>query len=184
MMRVMAAWIIASPVSDRRSSSRARRRACPSQARVRSTCADRGPTGGAAKLGCEAGGWAARATLGEPPWRTTPRSTCLPVVGNRPAAKRQRARNLGRATARQSRRQVVSHASPAAGASQICQPDNTIRSMTCQGNTAGEPRIRGFPLLCRLLAHASVRFGHAAGDACIALRINREEPGTAFRNTG
>ena len=50
--------------SARRPYQTARRRKRFSQAGVRSTCADRGTAGGAAKLGCEAGGWAGRGTLG------------------------------------------------------------------------------------------------------------------------
>ena len=44
MMRDIAAWIIASPVSGRRSWSRARRRDGPSHAKVRSTTRLRGIT--------------------------------------------------------------------------------------------------------------------------------------------
>src|SRR3954451_15534061 len=63
--RTAANAMRAAETSRRPARSRSSPPQCTSQPKLRSTCADRDPVGGGAKLGCDAGGWAARSYLGE-----------------------------------------------------------------------------------------------------------------------
>src|SRR5215204_2205338 len=55
----------AAETSSRPARSRNSPPQCTSQPKLRSTCADRAPAGVGARLGCDAGGWAARGHLRE-----------------------------------------------------------------------------------------------------------------------
>jgi hypothetical protein len=56
--------------------------------------------------------------------------------------------------------------------------------MARQENPAEEHAMRSFPLMRSMPARASVRYGHAVGDACVALRINGEISRAAFGDAG